>query len=521
MVFQSDSTSQRPSAELSDIPEVIEDHGLHDAQSIRSLAGRGVDSYRSNLGGNSVSDVLSLIDVFAGTSDSAAILDYWATANLLFLRGEPHEAKHMIDDMLALPGLSKEIRREATALRLLLLSLVDEQSGSAQAEITLAPNRNESAEAATAVAMIVLSNQRWYYGSLAEGLWLNQFAIATVTADMSARWLLCAKMVLAKKLIDLRATRRAELLLQDMELIIDQHGLDAYQSVTTAVRATLLLEAGQFDLARETAAKSLQTAHDRGTTIGRQLARSVLAEVGIRVGDDDDADRWLRICDDEPVFYCFPDAAIRLICTRLRLTEIRTGSDRAVEQAIENWPQLSVNSQFFLTDPARPAWLAEAALRTGHDDFAHTVAHATRDIALRNPHTKLLDAANGYVAAAFTRNGIELERRPDLPRSPRTPPRFAGNPTASFPSTPAADPAPPAPTFGSRPAAPARAIPFDDLTNREIEIVELVTHGLTNRQIAARVGLSPHTVNFHLRKVFQKLRVQSRVELASVATRLR
>lgn len=51
------------------------------------------------------------------------------------------------------------------------------------------------------------------------------------------------------------------------------------------------------------------------------------------------------------------------------------------------------------------------------------------------------------------------------------------------------------------------------LSPKEEAIVRLVARGLTNSQIATRVNLSPHTVNFHLRKIFRKLGVSSRVEL--------
>jgi transposase len=37
---------------------------------------------------------------------------------------------------------------------------------------------------------------------------------------------------------------------------------------------------------------------------------------------------------------------------------------------------------------------------------------------------------------------------------------------------------------------------------------------MTNRQIAKRVHLSAHTVNYHLRKVYKKLGIKTRVELA-------
>jgi len=56
-----------------------------------------------------------------------------------------------------------------------------------------------------------------------------------------------------------------------------------------------------------------------------------------------------------------------------------------------------------------------------------------------------------------------------------------------------------------------------DLTDTQRTVADLVMDGLTNRGVGARLFLSPHTIDFHLRQIYRKLGVRSRVELARLA----
>jgi two-component system, NarL family, response regulator YdfI len=59
----------------------------------------------------------------------------------------------------------------------------------------------------------------------------------------------------------------------------------------------------------------------------------------------------------------------------------------------------------------------------------------------------------------------------------------------------------------------------EDLSPREIEVLRLLAEGAGNKQIAYRLGISDHTVKFHVSSVLAKLGVTSRTEAVSVGIR--
>jgi DNA-binding CsgD family transcriptional regulator len=77
-------------------------------------------------------------------------------------------------------------------------------------------------------------------------------------------------------------------------------------------------------------------------------------------------------------------------------------------------------------------------------------------------------------------------------------PLFMGG--ASFPRVPNVD--------------PALLSGWSDLTDSERTVAEVVGLGLSNKQTGRRLSMSPHTVDGHLRHIYRKLGISSRVELA-------
>jgi NarL family two-component system response regulator YdfI len=73
------------------------------------------------------------------------------------------------------------------------------------------------------------------------------------------------------------------------------------------------------------------------------------------------------------------------------------------------------------------------------------------------------------------------------------------------------------------PAAPAHTAALDELTEsltrRELEVLQMLAGGLSNKEIAARLNISDHTVKFHVASILGKLGAASRTEAVSIGIR--
>ena len=68
----------------------------------------------------------------------------------------------------------------------------------------------------------------------------------------------------------------------------------------------------------------------------------------------------------------------------------------------------------------------------------------------------------------------------------------------------------------SEPSNPAQLFPAEHLTTREVEVLRLVALGHGNKDVAAQLNVSEHTVKFHVSSVLAKLGARSRTEAVTI-----
>jgi DNA-binding NarL/FixJ family response regulator len=61
--------------------------------------------------------------------------------------------------------------------------------------------------------------------------------------------------------------------------------------------------------------------------------------------------------------------------------------------------------------------------------------------------------------------------------------------------------------------------PADEITSREAEVLRMLAEGIVNKDIAHRLGISEHTVKFHISSILEKLGASTRTEAVTLGIR--
>jgi DNA-binding CsgD family transcriptional regulator/tetratricopeptide (TPR) repeat protein len=306
------------------------------------------------------------------------------------------------------------------------------------------------------------------------------------------------------------------------------------------LRALYLLQQGRLDDARGEARTAVATAEQLNYAGHRSHALTVLAEVALRQGDTDAAYAALAQ-------FGSPEET-GLLFDRYWVAALAADSRRDTASACQALQPICDQVQagcyaIGITQHHRLPQLLRIALRGGQTAAAGILAAGAQDLARRNPQADSLVAAGCHAQGMLEHDQgllVDAVRRAELSEAPLIEAAAREDLAGFLTGAAAVDQLERAYALhvqagahhdtarvraalrghGVRKRQASIGRPqqgWGSLTASELTVVDLVARGLSNREAAAKLFLSPETINTHLRHAFAKLGIRSRVDLARLA----
>ncbi|MEU9170259.1 LuxR C-terminal-related transcriptional regulator [Streptomyces sp. NPDC048420] len=354
-------------------------------------------------------------------------------------------------------------------------------------------------------AAAVLSDAVFSDGRVAEGLRLVRAAAATAPQMPSPLWRAYLQMMLAERLVDAGACEEAERVVQAARADVGALNDDGVDLVFAHLRTRLLSHQGRLAEARDEAHQALATAVGRGARLYVPPLLAALGQFALRFGDINGATTYVRRYREALGTSAGHVPSTAYDWVELQLTAARHGAHGALQPMNRHYATPDQRAALFVRHPDAAAWFVRTALAAGDIRWATLAATTARRLAERNPGVPTLATAALHVDSLLRGDPDGLVRAATE----------HGDHWAR--TTAAEDLAKLLDTRSRRPPSPdrpAEVAPPETLTDVELAVARLVSEGLTNQQVAFRLRRSPHTVNYHLRNIFRKLAIGSRVELA-------
>jgi len=381
----------------------------------------------------------------------------------------------------------------------------------------------------------------WYNGRLDEGL---QYAAAAVDTRCEERHEFCTlapfwRVALLTKARELTAGWRA---INAPEL--HRGGSESLLMTATSqiIRGELLFARGFVDDGLADVQAGLRAAERCEARLLLPIGYVVLALAAFRRADMRTCLHFVDKLTGEALLGYFGQAAGAWVTAQV--AEARGETDRAAGLIAGIVNDRLILRQLLVSEPAAASWLVRASCKLGARELAEATVTAAavaatehlgfrviRGAALHaaglleeNPG-KLREAANIYpdqwcgASAREDLAGLLAGRRSDRSNTVRTFELALGAYTAVGAARDASRVANKLRDFGvrrgvTRPVQRSGNEPHG-LTNMEFAVAELVSQGHTNNEVGRQLFISRHTVAFHLKKVYQKMSITSRVELAA------
>jgi ATP/maltotriose-dependent transcriptional regulator MalT len=274
---------------------------------------------------------------------------------------------------------------------------------------------------------------------------------------------------------------------------IGQHDLVAYQLVLLALIAA---HRGQEDECRSLAAQAHELASARRFTVVTSFANWALALLELELGRTEEAFLRAREISTTPAVLSM--AGLDRIEIAVRAGEVATAHDWHAHY--EAWAECAGAAW------ARAVALHGRALLADDDEESERLFEAALD--LHAQAVRPFDRARTELAFG------EFLRRARRPREAREYLRAALDGFEALGAELWAERARVELRASGQRARRRVGDTLDQLTEQELQIAHFVAQGLSNREVAAQLFLSPRTIAAHLRNIFRKLGISSRTELA-------
>lgn len=464
-------------------------------------------------------------------------------ASILLLSGRPAQAVTEAENLLVRQDLDQELRGLTELARFQgLLALHQIGRGRARAKAILA-DRLGQADTALVGALLLCAHLAWEAGRADDAFSDIYEAVRLADSGSIGARLAHPRLFLVRCLIATGRHGEAENVVRAATADFETYGSAAHAATPAFFRAYLSLAAGRTDDAETEAETGLKVADEWGTYAFALLGLATRAIVAVRRGDLEAAAQHAeRLQSQRQAAHSAMYGSIWATWALALVTEAQNGPQAAMEPLRTCYSDLRDRNWLLMLEPNAAAWMTRTALAAGRRSAAADVAETARQIAHNNPGHPALAAAAAHAhgilhgditalvqataqhsdpwgaASAVEDLGLLLindrkaaiekfdqaaedYRRIGAPRDAarvRARLRNLGIRRRHW-------------TYADRPA-----IGWDSLTDTEFNVASLVAQGLTNRQVAGQMFLSPHTVSFHLRQVFRKLGISSRVELARI-----
>jgi DNA-binding CsgD family transcriptional regulator len=462
----------------------------------------------------------------------------WLSTALLFA-GKPECAVAIVEDLLASPDLPEELYVAAVANHLIGLAQLGAPDATRHAESVLGQDQHIDDLAACGMAVIAAS--RWNDGNLAEALRLGCEAVDRGCTGATSVWAVHPALTLAGLYLVLGESDRASALLDLADGLIERPGgAPVLGGVIRMLRSRLLLFAGDLTGAVTEADAAIAATSRHGVMLYQSTAWGVLATAALREGNLATAgahlDRLRQVAGSNGS-WPFPNWIAAQIAAASVGPEAAMDVLSADADSTGWWRSLVVH------DPAAAAWCVRTAHAAGRTRTASAVVAVAERLAEQNPDVVVLAAAAAHAKGLHERDPAALSLATRAAHDPWVRAsatedlavalldadhdravEYLDTAMTSYGRAGADRDAARVRRRLRRMGVRRRHWSYADrptsgwasLTETEQTVARLVAQGLTNRKVAGQMFVSPHTVGFHLRQIFRKLGVRSRVDLLRV-----